>query len=1684
MSIFSVGGSTPSDAVESKSLRFNRDDSAYLSKTFSSDGNRTTWTLSTWVKVTDTTNQNPIIGVAPNTNNAFTLALTPHIDFYNYVLGSGYVWRKKSSAVYRDVGSWLHLVAVLDTSNATAEDRARLYVNGERITDWSVDSDPSSGYAATWWNDASYQHRIGNEASSTSFKNGNYLAEFHFIDGTALDASYFGETDSITGQWKPKTAADIKEAVTFGENGFHLPFSNDALADSFTDSAEKFATAGGAVHTDTTVKKWGTASAQFNGSSSYLTVPDSSPFSLFANTTDSKTLDFWVNHTAVGSGQVYFMPREDGSNYWFIRHDTPNILLYGKIGNSVFINQSASAFSNTGAWHHIALVKIANKLGVYVDGTQIIYTTFSSTKDFAAPLTIGSQDGSSDFFNGYMDEVRWSDSNVFNANPNSTPNDTITVPTGAFTPDSNTKLLLHMDGADNGTSFPDSSESGGRHTITANGGATNERIQPNARMVAAGEVHIIGPKTTGYSSSIFFGEGGASGNGISVASSSDFQFSATDPFTVECWCNMTRFPAAAAQYFFNCNDTLKLAYDTGYAFWRFGGGSNQATWAPGAGQPHLNEWMHIAIVGDGVNVKGYVGGVERVSFAQAGTAGSSGATFYIGVYNGTSHAVAGYIEEFRISNVARYTANYTPSADPFTSDANTKLLIHSNTTMGSTTFTDSSSSAHTLTALGDVMNVAPKIGTGMGVWDGQLTSPGPTYIETVDAPGTWAFGTEDFTWDFWVYSDGWTNNETFYEAYAASNDYWEFRIKTGGDLALTSVVGGSTVVNLNFNNANIPTGAWAHVELSRSGSTFRCFINGTETGDAQTSSGSLGTAARQLKIGRSGRLNTVWKGYMDEHRISKGIVRHTSNFTPSTTALTDDKDTVLLLHMDGGGPGAPGSSTNIGQGTYFYDDSTNAIFYDSGVPKYKSYMAFDGSGDYLSVPSSSDFALETSDFTVEMWLSPKDMTTNARTIYDVRTPSNTNGPYMYFDTSETLFVNNGAGGEISTDLDIDRWYHIAYVRDSNTIRLYKDGTQVGSATVSTFSDTSNRPITIGRSGRYQNYYYNGYVDGVRISNNCRYTNGTAFTPPTDRFTADANTKLLIQSDFSEGGIGADHSGNYNYFTPTNLGSEDMVLDSPTNNFCTLNGVDADSGLVLSEGNLQGTNTGSAQWEQASATFIIPKSGKWYWEAYIKQDKAHLMLFFDRSSEAYNGDEVDNLYVWDCQSSSNNIKYNTSAVASSDVAVGDIISVSVNDGEVKFYKNNTLAHTFTQNMSLDSKDYVPGMSAHSTSSGGQLVFNFGQDSSFAGNKTAQGNTDGNGKGDFYYTPPSGFLALCTDNLDDPSIADPTAHFNTVLYTGNGSTGHAITGVGFQPDLTWVKNRDTTNWHNLVDSVRTVSAGTIYSNATSAESGSAANFSSFDSDGFTVENDSNFNTNNENYASWNWKAGGTASSNTDGTITSSVSANTDAGFSIVSYTGDGTNGATVGHGLSSAPELIIQKRRDATWSWGVFDGTIGATKYLYLNSDVAAVTHSGFWNNTAPTASVFSIAAFHTNVNTSTNIAYCFHSVDGYSKVGSYTGNANADGPFVYTGFKPAFVIIKQTTTANWFIYDDARDTYNVVEDTLKPSTNDIETDVDTLDFVSNGFKIRHNSATSSINDNGISIIYLAFAESPFKTSNAR
>ncbi|MDP6585264.1 MAG: hypothetical protein QF535_11440, partial [Anaerolineales bacterium] len=272
--------------------------------------------------------------------------------------------------------------------------------------------------------------------------------------------------------------------------------------------------------------------------------------------------------------------------------------------------------------------------------------------------------------------------------------------------------------------------------------------------------------------------------------------------------------------------------------------------------------------------------------------------------------------------------------------------------------------------------------------------------------------------------------------------------------------------------------------------------------------------------------------------------------------------------------------------------------------------------------------------------------------------------------------------------------------------------------------------------------------------------------------------------------------------------------------------------------------------------------------------------------------------------------------------------------------------------------------------------------------------------------------------------------------------------------------------------------------------------FDSDGFSTvagtANNSRHNYTSQTFAVWNWKAGGTASSNSDGSITSSVSANTDAGFSIVSFDGNNTSGATVGHGLSQAPELIILKGRNLSGStasagWVVYSEPVGNTKYLYLNEANAEATDSGRWNDTTPTASVFTLGDDGVvNTGSSPYIAYCFHSVDAYSKVGSYTGNGNADGPFLYTGFRPAFVMFKDLGSVgganSWAILDNKRITYNLNDYVLRPNINDATYHHDSgIDFVSNGIKIRSSNGMWNDAD---SYLYIAFAESPFKTSNAR
>ena len=423
------------------------------------------------------------------------------------------------------------------------------------------------------------------------------------------------------------------------------------------------------------------------------------------------------------------------------------------------------------------------------------------------------------------------------------------------------------------------------------------------------------------------------------------------------------------------------------------------------------------------------------------------------------------------------------------------------------------------------------------------------------------------------------------------------------------------------------------------------------------------------------------------------------------------------------------------------------------------------------------------------------------------------------------------------------------------------------------------------------------------------------------------------------------------------------------------------------------------------------------------------------------------------------------------SVGDVIGVALNAdaGNVTFYQNNSVlgsSYPFSINNAGNGTYYfITGLGDGAATT---LYLNFGQ----------QG---------FKYTPPTGYKALNTYNLPTPTIANGAQYMAATLWTANGGVQtinngtNTTIGTTFQPDLVWNKSRSNAYNHNLNDSVRGPQYF-LYSNLTNSEVTDVNYITSFNSNGWSIGS-SNY-ANGVTMVGWQWKGGGTGVSNTNGSITSTVSANTTAGFSVVTYTGTGAN-ATVGHGLGVALNFIILKSRNNADHWYAYHSSIGNTGAVFPDLTNATITNSGYWNNTSPTSSVFSIGTIPSQ-STWTYVAYCWAAVAGYSAFGSYTGNGSTDGAFVYTGFRPRWIMVKQTTassTTNWWIYDSSRDIYNVAGDELAANTSNAESSGNTdLDLLSNGFKFR--SSTGGLNGSGGTYIYAAFAETPFSFSRAR
>ena len=554
------------------------------------------------------------------------------------------------------------------------------------------------------------------------------------------------------------------------------------------------------------------------------------------------------------------------------------------------------------------------------------------------------------------------------------------------------------------------------------------------------------------------------------------------------------------------------------------------------------------------------------------------------------------------------------------------------------------------------------------------------------------------------------------------------------------------------------------------------------------------------------------------------------------------------------------------------------------------------------------------------------------------------------------------------------------------------------------------------------------------------------------------------ADTREAAFWKDVSGQGNHWTPNNLDYRDSLVDSPANNFATLNPLDnLGASMTLSEGNLKVVCSGGGG-RSAYSNFYMD-SGSWYIEAIGVENSIQIGGVNGSPYFRYNGSGT--------YSNNGTIISGKATYTNTDIVA---VAYNADTQEIEFFKNNSSQGSVTFSAAAGvSVNFCFNGTASQTDT---MIANFGQDSTFAGAKPMGAYTDDNDIGNFQYAPPAGYLALCTANLPTPTIIDGSTAFNTTLWAGNGVTGRAITGVGHQPDFLWVKGRNLAISHYLQDSVRGATKY-LYSDGTNAEGSTDDTVDSFDSDGFTLGNDGGTNASGYNYVGWSWKAGGAAVSNTDGSITSQVSANTTAGFSIVSYTGTGSV-ATIGHGLNSPLDMFIIKNRDRAENWPVYARPAG-NGGLFLDGTNSYSSSSSFTNNTDPTGGVFTIGTNAAlNVNGEDCIAYCFHSVEGFSKVGSYTGNGT--NQFIYTGFRPAFVLAKATSAAdNWRMYDSARIGYNPNNSVLYPSFSNAEdSTTNHIDLLSNGFRWMSDNN----NANGHTFIYLAFAEHPFKYANAR
>jgi hypothetical protein len=703
---------------------------------------------------------------------------------------------------------------------------------------------------------------------------------------------------------------------------------------------------------------------------------------------------------------------------------------------------------------------------------------------------------------------------------------------------------------------------------------------------------------------------------------------------------------------------------------------------------------------------------------------------------------------------------------------------------------------------------------------------------------------------------------------------------------------------------------------------------------------------------------------------------------------------------------------------------------------------------------------------------------------------------IFFESDVLAWDSDTFGNQKTSQVfrDVGAWFHLCFAADStqataaDRIKIYINGVQVTSFSSSSYP-TQNADGAVNSTiahdigtEQVNSIYFNGYLADIY------FIDGQALDPTSfgefDATTGVWNPKAYTGSygtngfrlEFADNSaatattLGKDTSGNGNNWTPNNLSvtagaGNDSLVDVPTNgsqtdtgvggevrgNYATLNPLDVSS-ITLSNGNLQLVASAAGY-----VRGTINAAGKVYWEVTITTAGLGGIIGIMQPNGAFPYTNSNGYHSGGTQ------YVNGSSVGSwgASWTTGNVIGIAVDTdaGTITAYKNGSSQGSKAISTTVA---WMPWIHSYD----GTNNVNFGQRA-------------------FAYTAPSGFKALNTANLPAPLVTKPNTVMDVALWTGNGSA-RSITGLAFNPDLVWIKGRSGATDHALYDAVRGVQIDLV-SNSTAAETTQTQGLTAFNSDGFSLGTLAKVNTSSATYAAWTWDAGSSTVTNTQGSITSSVRANATAGFSVVTYTGTGSVG-TIGHGLGVTPGMMIVKRRDFVANWYVYHSSIGNTGALGLNLTNATITSSAFWNNTSPTSTVLTIsnASAELNANGGTYLLYCFAPVAGYSSFGSYVGNGSTDGPFVYTGFRPRWILVKSTSSTGWAILDAARDAYNLSTKQLFPHASDGELNDSTqylvADLLSNGFKLRTTSSAS--NTSSQSYIFAAFAEHPFQYARAR